>query len=248
MENAPLIGLSRQIALRRQLDVVANNMANINTFGFKAEKLLFQDYLMPVASAESFPLSDHTLHYTEDWATMHDLSAGAIDQTGGTFDVALDGPGFLSVQTANGVAYTRNGALHLDSSGTLVTVDGDPVLSEGGTITFSPNETDIRIAPDGAVLSSAGTKGRLGIVEFNNPQNLTHLGSSLYQAAAADPGQAATTTRVHQGMIERSNVSGVAEIADMIRINRSYESISQFIKRQDELRTNAIRRLGDITA
>ena len=101
-----------------------------------------------------------------------------------------------------------------------------------------PNETDIRIAPDGAVLSSAGTKGRLGIVEFDNPQNLTHLGSSLYQADAADPGQAATTTRVHQGMIERSNVSGVAEIADMIRINRSYESISQFIKRQDELRTN----------
>ena len=152
------------------------------------------------------------------------------------------------MQTANGTAYTRNGALHLDSSGMLVTVDGDPVLSEGGTITFAPNETDIRIAPDGAVLSSAGIKGRLGIVEFNNPQNLTHLGSSLYQAAAADPGQAATTTRVHQGMIERSNVSGVTEIADMIRINRSYESISQFIKRQDDLRTNAIRRLGSLTA
>ena len=248
MENAPLIGLSRQIALRRQLDVVANNLANLNTFGFKAEKLLFQDYLMPVASADNFPQVDHQLHYTEDWATMHDLAPGGIDNTGGTFDVALEGPGFLTVQTANGLAYTRNGALHLDATGTLVTADGDPVLSDAGPITFTAGETDIRIAPDGAILTSAGNKGRLGIVEFDNPQTLVHLGSSLYRATDADPGQAATGTRTHQGMIERSNVSGVTETAEMIRINRSYELVSQFVQRQDELRRTAIRRLGDVTA
>ena len=248
MENAPLIGLSRQIALRRQLDVVANNLANINTVGFKAEKMLFEDYVMPLASDETFPMSDRDVHYTADWATLHDLKAGDIDQTGGTFDVALDGPGFLTVQTANGLAYTRNGAMHLDAGGMLVTADGDPILSEGGPVTFAPNETDISIGSDGAILSSAGSKGRLAVVEFNNPQTLTHIGSSLYSASGADPGQSASETRVHHGMLERSNVSGVAETAEMIRINRSYELVAQFVQRQDELRRSAIRKLGELTA
>lgn len=248
MENAPLISLSRQIALRKQMDVVANNLANMNTIGFKAEKVLFEDYVMPVASDQTFPIGNRDVHYTQDWATMHDLKPGAYKQTGDTFDLALDGPGFLTVQTANGLAYTRNGALHLDPSGTLVTVDGDPVMTGVGPITFAPNETDIRIGENGAILSSAGNKGQLAIAEFNNPQTLTHLGSSLYQATAADPGQTATETRVHQGMVEQSNVSGVGETAEMIRINRAYQLVSQIIQRQDELRRTAIRRLGDITA
>lgn len=248
MENAPLIGLSRQMALRRQMNVVANNIANINTFGFKAEKVLFEDYVMPQASAESFPSADRDLHYTEDWATLHDFKSGAIDLTGGEYDVALEGPGFLTVETANGPAYTRNGALHLDATGTLVTVDGDPVLSEGGTITFASNETDIRIGPDGAVMTSTGAKGRLAVVEFEDPQSLTHLGNSLYQATQGDPGQSAVETNVHHGAIERSNVSGIAETAEMIRINRAYQTVSQIIKKHDEMREDAIRRLGDINA
>ena len=247
MENAPLIGLSRQIALRRQLDVVANNLANINTVGFKSEKMLFEDFMRTPASAETFPPADQDVHFTADWATLHDFKPGPIVQTGGLFDVALDGPGFLTVQTPNGPAYTRNGALHLDAAGTLVTSDGDPVLSEGGPVTFAANETDIRFGPDGAILSSAGNKGRLAVVEFANPQSLSHLGSSLYEANAADPGQAATTTRVHHGMLEHSNVSGVAETAEMIRITRAYESVAQFIKRHDDLRSTAIRKLGELT-
>ncbi|MBU1176585.1 MAG: flagellar basal-body rod protein FlgF [Alphaproteobacteria bacterium] len=246
MENAPLIGLSRQIALRRQLDVVANNLANINTFGFKAEKMLFEDHVQPLASAETFPLSDRALHYTADWATLHDFKPGPIVQTGGTYDMALEGPGFLTVQTANGPAYSRNGALHLDAGGTLVTADGDPVLGEGGPIVFAPSETDIRFGSDGSILSSAGSKGRLALVEFADPQSLAHLGNSLYAASDADPGQAAVETRVHHGMLEHSNVSGVAETAEMIRINRTYEMVAQFVQRQDDLRRTAIRKLGEL--
>jgi flagellar basal-body rod protein FlgF len=248
MENAPLIGLSRQIALQKQLQVVANNLANINTFGFKAEKMLFSDYVMTTAADESFPLGSQDVHYTEDWATLHDFQPGAIEQTGGEFDVALEGPGFLSIQTPNGTAYTRNGAFHLDATGMLVTADGAPVLSEGGPVTFTAAETDIHFGPDGSILSSAGSKGKLAVVEFADPQALTHLGDSLYAATSGDPGQAATTTRVHHGMIERSNVSGVTETAEMIRINRAYELVSQIISRQDDLRRTAIRRLGDVTA
>ncbi len=248
MDNAPLISLSRQVALQRQMNVVANNLANINTFGFKAEKVLFEDYVMPVASDQVFPQGSREVHYTQDWATLHDLKAGAYKQTDGTFDVALDGPGFLTVQTPNGLAYTRNGALHTDAFGTLVTADGDPVVAGAGTVSFAPNETNIRIGANGAIMSSAGNKGTLAIVEFDNPQTLSHLGDSLYQATEADPGQPATQTAVHQGMVETSNVSGVSETAEMIRINRAYEIVSQLIKRQDELQRNAIRKLGDVTA
>src|SRR5215475_2330460 len=93
MENAQLISLSRQIALQRQMDVVANNMANINTTGFKAESLLFEDYMMPKARDNDFGGADDRLHYTEDWSTVHDMSNGAIEQTGNPLDVALNGSG-----------------------------------------------------------------------------------------------------------------------------------------------------------
>ena len=91
MENAQLITLSRQIALQRQMDVVANNMANINTNGFKSENMLFSDYLMPVAKDNEYTGADRNLHYTEDWSTVHDMSSGAIEQTGNPLDLALEG-------------------------------------------------------------------------------------------------------------------------------------------------------------
>src|ERR1700709_2319288 len=102
MENAQLISLSRQIALQRQMDVVANNMANINTTGFKAEDMLFEQYVMPVARDQDFKGKDQPLSYVEDWATMHDLSAGPMVQTGNDLDVAINGDGFFAVQTAGG--------------------------------------------------------------------------------------------------------------------------------------------------
>src|SRR5215813_12584168 len=110
MENAQLISLSRQIALERQMDVVANNMANINTNGFKAESLLFEDYLSPNARDNDFAGADDRLHYTEDWSTVHDMTNGALEPTGNPLDVALKGPGMFSVQTPGGERYTRDGA------------------------------------------------------------------------------------------------------------------------------------------
>ncbi len=100
MENALLIGLSRQIALQRELDVVANNIANMNTTGFKADGSVFEEYLMPVARAEQFAAPDRRLSYVQDRATWHDFSQGPIQQTGNPLDVAIDGDGFLVVQTA----------------------------------------------------------------------------------------------------------------------------------------------------
>lgn len=245
MENAQLISLSRQIALQRQMDVVANNMANINTTGFKAENLLFEDYLMPRARDNDFGGLDHNLHYTEDWSTTHDMTTGSIEQTGNPLDVALSGDGFLSVQTPAGPRYTRNGSLQVDATGTLVDLNGNPVLGQSGPIQFDAADTDIVITDNGTINTSQGTKGRLAVVEFANPQVLAREGNNYFSGPAGTP---ATGTRVVQGAIERSNVSGVTTMADMIRVERAYQTLAGIMQRQDELRNTAVQRLGDVTA
>jgi len=198
IENAQLISLSRQIALQRQMDVVANNMANINTSGFKAENILFEEYVMPVARDQDFPRLDQPLSYVQDWATVHDLTGGAMVQTGNDLDVGLNGDGFFAVQTPGGERWTRSGAFQLSANGTLVDLNGNPVLGEAGPIQFGPTETGILIAADGAVSSSAGPKGRLRLVEFANAQELTREGNNLF--AGGTP-VAATNTRAMQGFI-----------------------------------------------
>lgn len=245
MENAQLIGLSRQVALQRQMDVVANNIANLNTSGFKAEQLLFEEFKMPVARDRDFPMLDQRLSYTEDWATIHDMSVGTIVQTGNPLDVALNGEGFLVVQTAAGERYTRAGSLQLDAAGQLVTLDGDTVLTEAGPVQFAAGETDIAISPDGTISSSAGSRGRLRLVEFADPQAATREGLNLWAGGVAQP---ATSTQVLQGSIEKSNVSGISEVTEMIRIQRAYESIAGLIAKQDELRRSAVQRLGSLNA
>lgn len=245
IENAQLISLSRQIALQRQMDVVANNMANINTTGFKGEQVLFEEYVMPVARDRDFPSLDQPLSYVQDWATIHDLSGGAMVQTGSELDVGLNGDGFFAVQTPAGERWTKAGSFQLSANGTLVDASGNPVLGEGGPMQFGPEETGILIASDGSISTSAGQKGRLRLVEFADPQALTREGNNLW--AGGTPA-AATGTRAMQGFVEKSNVSGVAEMAEMIRVQRAYESAASLASKQDELRRSAIQRLGDTNA
>lgn len=245
IENAQLISLSRQMALQRQMDVVANNMANINTSGFKGEQLLFEEYIMPVARDKDFPNLDQPLSYVQDWATIHDMAGGAMVQTGSELDVGLNGDGFFAIQTPAGERYSKAGAFQLSANGTLVDASGNPVLGEGGPIQFGPEENGILIAADGSVSSSAGPKGRLRLVEFDNPQALTRDGDNLWGGGTP---VAATNTRAMQGFIEKSNVSGVSEMAEMIKVTRAYESAANLAQKQDELRRTAIQRLGDANA
>jgi flagellar basal-body rod protein FlgF len=244
MENALLIGLSRQVALRRELDVIANNMANVNTNGFKARASRFREYLMPVASAETFPRADRRLSYVIDAGTPLDIRAGAIEHTGNPLDVAIKGDAFLVVQTPGGERYTRNGALEINPQGQLVTSDGHPVLGDNGPIAFTPQETGFSIAPDGTVTSDQGQRGRLRLVRFDNAQNLRNEGANVFSSATqAQP--AGNTSRLQSGAIERSNVKPVIEMSRLIEVNRSYSSIASMVGRIDELRRSAISRLAD---
>jgi flagellar basal-body rod protein FlgF len=245
MENAQLIGLSRQIALMRQMDVVANNVANVNTTGFKAENILFREYLMPVARDRDFPTPDQQLSYVEDWGTVHDMTNGAVVETGNPLDVALEGEGFLTVQSPQGERWTRAGSLQIDPTGTLVNLDGYPVLSDLGQIHFEPGETDIAIDAGGNVSGSGGQKGHLRIVEFADPQQAAREGNNLYSGGSPVP---AANTRLVQGAIEKSNVSGVSEITQLIRVQRAYETVASLMQRQDDIQRSAIQRLGSLNA
>lgn len=244
MENATLVALSRQIALRRNLDVIADNVANITTDGFKRQALNFEEFVMPKARASSFERSDRINTFVADWTTTTDFSNGSIEQSGNPLDVAINGDAFFAVQTPDGERYTRAGNFRIDNTGRLVTADGQPVLGEGGEILFEQNEVGIEIGADGSIASSAGGKGRLRIVAFEDSRALRKAGANLFETDAAP--EIATGVQVMQGAIERSNVSGVVEMTRMINATRSYEQITKVIKDQDELRSRAISRLGQL--
>ncbi len=245
MENAQLVALSRQIALQHQMDVVANNMANINTTGFKASDLMFEDFLMPVARDNDFAGLDRQVHFTQDWSTVHDMSAGSFEQTGNPLDVALMGDGFLTVSTPAGQRYTRAGALAIDANGILADLNGNPVLGTSGPIKFDDTDTDITIGDDGTISTNNGAKGKLAIAQFTDPQSLVREGDTYFSGPASN---APPTTHVVQGAIERSNVSGVTELTTMIRVQRAYQSLANLMQKQDDLRNTAIQRLGDVRA
>jgi flagellar hook-basal body protein len=141
MENALLVGLSRQMALSHELDIIANNIANIDTTGFKADNASFSEFLMPHASDGDFSGSDKHVSFVQDRASWINLAPGAIERTGDPLNVAIDGPGYLVVQTARGPRYTRNGALALNATGQIVTSDGNPVLGGSGPITLQQPTT-----------------------------------------------------------------------------------------------------------
>jgi flagellar basal-body rod protein FlgF len=253
MENTVLVGLSRQVALHRELEIVANNVANLNTTGFKSDGALFEQYLMPVARDNGFIGADSRLNFVQDRATWLDLGQGPIQQTGNPLDVALEGNGFLVVQTPRGERYTRNGALQINNNGELVTSEGFQVFGESGPITFQNSDRDVTINNDGSIRVREGasatadsSRGKLRLVDFQNPQQLKKDGSSTFQADPNQPPRAAADSRVIQGAVEKSNVHGVLEMTRLIEVSRSYTEVAAILQQQGEMRRDAISRLAEV--
>ena len=253
MENALLIGLSRQMALGHELDMIANNIANIDTNGYKADKTVFSDFLMPQASDQNFNGRDRQVNFVEDRATYIDMAPGSVQRTGSPLDVTIDGNGYFVVQTSRGQRYTRNGAFQINGAGTLVTTSGDQVLGTGGPITFQNLDHDIVISSSGIITVREGSstadtqRGTLQLASFANPQVLQKDGASTFMAP---PGVASNTpspnTRLVQGTIEKSNVNGVAEMARMIEITRSYTDVANILTQEGDLRKNALSQLSQL--
>jgi flagellar basal-body rod protein FlgF len=245
MMNAQLIGVSRQIALQRELSVIANNLANMNTTGYRSEQMAFEEYRMPIARASAFEPGDRTLAYVQDWTTIRDNTQGAITLTGNQLDVALDGEGYLVVETPQGVRYTRNGALQINPDGVLVTQSGHTVLGLDGPIVFEDTDTEIAISADGIVSTPDAQRGTLQIVRFDNDQALKKIGDNLYLGEGALPDE---FTKVVQGAVERSNVESVREISRMVEVQRAYQLQARMVRDFDGLRRDAIGQLGRLNA
>ena len=255
MENAVLVGLSRQVALRRELDIVANNIANLNTTGFKSDGALFEQYLMPVARDNQFTGADARLNFVQDRATWLNLGQGPIQQTGNPLDVALDGSGFLVVETPRGERYTRNGALQINNTGELVTSEGHRVIGESGPITFQTSDRDITINADGSIRVREGasatadsSRGKLRVVDFENPQQLKKDGSSTFEAGGTVQPRTTIDSRIVQGAVEKSNVQGVLEMTRLIEVSRSYTAVAAILQQQGDMRRDVITRLAEVPA
>ncbi len=254
MKNTLLVALSRSAALERQLDVVANNVANVNTNGFKASNSLFEEFLQTGAHEDNFAASDRRVSFVQDRATMQDFSQGSNERTGNPLDVAITGKGFFTVQTPGGERYTRDGGMQINAQGQLVTAGGNPVLGTGGPIVFQQTDRDINISEDGTVTVREGTvtqvdsvRGKLKIASFDNPQTLKREGSNLFSAGGS-PAQADTTSRVNQGFVEKSNVNAVTEMSRLMEVSRTYQSIASLMQQQSDLRKSAIQSLADVPA
>ena len=252
MENALLVGLSRQMALTHELDVIANNIANIDTTGYKSDNAMFEQYLMPRASDQSFSGPDRRVSYVEDRASWIDMSEGAIQHTGNPLDVAIDGKGYLVVQTPNGQQrYTRNGALSINGAGQLVTSDGDQVVGRLRADHLPVHRSRRHHQPDRHHHGARGQRtadsprGNLQLVNFAQPQLLQKDGGSTFMApAGVTPDPAPANTYVVQGAIEKSNVNGVAAMARLIEITRSYTDIANILQAQSDQRRNALSQLS----
>ncbi len=246
MENALLVGLSRQIALRREMDVIANNVANINTNGFKNRSMRFAEELMPAARAETFPQNDRRVSYVLDRGTPLDLSPGMMERTENPLDVAVRGDAYFTVQGANGqLRFTKDGSFAVNARGQLVTQGGQRVIGENGPIEISTNETGVRIAEDGSVFTDQGSRGKLRLVQFANPRDLRSEGGNML-SSTVPPQPAGPQIRVDTGVVERSNVKPVLEMSRMVEVQRAYSSITGMVSRIDEIRRDAIRRLADV--
>jgi flagellar basal-body rod protein FlgF len=254
MENASLVGLSRQIALQRELDVVSNNIANLNTTGFKADNIVFQEHMMPLARANQFRGNDKQVSFVLDRATWLDLSQGPLEQTGSPLDVAVSGNAFLTVQTPRGERYTRNGALQINSTGQLVTSEGLQVVGQSGPIVFQPGDRDISISLDGTISVREGQnttdsqRGKLKLASFDQPQLLQKDGTSTFMAPNGVTAQIPTNVRVNQGVIEKSNVKSVMEMTRMVEVTRAYTQIAGLLQQQADMRRSAIEKLAEVPA
>lgn len=226
METASYAALSRQSSLVREMQVIANNIANANTTGFRQEGMIFAEYVTQGDTIKSISMAQGRVRNTS-------FSQGNLEHTGGTYDIAIEGDGFFLIETDQGQRLSRAGAFTPSAEGTLVTPDGFPVLDNGGSPIFIPPQvTDLAIAKDGTISTEGRPIGQIGVVLPPDPKMMVREGSLMFRA---DEGfTAVENPRVVQGFVEASNVDPILQVARMVEVQRAYELGQSFMEREDE--------------
>jgi flagellar basal-body rod protein FlgF len=245
MENALYVGLSRQIVLRREMDIIANNIANADTAGFKVESLMAR--AEPTAPAFTMGGPKPVKFVVAD-GVARDFGQGALRKTDATFDLAIEGDGFFRINTPAGERFTRDGRFRTDEMGRLVNQGGSPVADDaGGEIIIDPERGPVTISADG-ILSQAGQRvGRIGVVGFESAAVLQKVGDNLYQNTSNATAQPVTASKIRQGMLEGSNVQPIAEITRMIEVQRAYESMARMMDSNSDLSRRSVERMGRVS-
>jgi flagellar basal-body rod protein FlgF len=237
MENTSYVALSRQAALWKQIEMVANNMANANTPAFKSEEMMFTDHMVKTKTGNT-PFG-RQVSFVRDLGTMRDTREGPVTQTAAPLDVAIHGDGYFTIDTPAGQRFTRSGHFRLDENGMVVTSSGYPVLQQNDTpIVLAPNEAEVSISGDGTISSENGIIGKMKVVTFDNDQSLRAAGDGTYQTTQIP--NVSDSANVSQGMLEESNVQPVVEMTNMMTITRNYESIQNLIQNEHDRQLKAM--------
>lgn len=237
MDNATYATLTRQSGLMNELQLVANNIANASTTGFKSEGLMFSEYVAGLGpQTESLSMAAARIRLT-------DQGQGALTQTGEPMDLAIEGVGFFLVETPQGQRLTRAGSFTQDANGELVTMDGHRVLDAGGAPVFIPQGVgQIGIASDGTISAGGTAVGQIGIVVPNDPSELRRQTGTMFDAAAGFA--PAAGGKILQGYVEESNVNPIAEVSRMIELQRAYELGQSFLDNEDSRIRGVIQAIG----
>lgn len=244
MDSGLYAACTALVSRTQALDTIANNLANASTVGFRAERNVFSSVLAS-KNSESGPLNNAINQFGILGGTTLDQSQGALQKTGNDLDLAIEGPGYFVVQTANGPRYTRNGSFQVSSRGQLVTDSGDAVMGQGGVITMLPGP--VSISSDGTISSSGAVSGKLRVVEFPAGTQLSSAGGSYY-SAPANSAKAAVGSDVRQGMLESSNVNPVSAMVELVTAQRQAEmmqrALSMFNSEIDKTATQDLPKVG----
>lgn len=227
MDNASYTALTRQSGLMNEMQVLANNIANASTTGFRAEEVMFSEHVKALGP-DTASLSMATANVRDTVMTQ-----GSLTQTGGTFDLAIEGDGFFLVETPNGQRLTRAGAFGPNENGDLVTPDGYPVLDAGGAPMFVPQGVGrVGIGADGTISAGGQPIGQVGIFSPTDPNQMTRESGVLFDAAGGF--EPVPDGRMLQGYLEESNVNPILQVSRMIEVQRAYEMGQGFLDKEHE--------------
>jgi flagellar basal-body rod protein FlgF len=236
MENATYATLTRQSGLMSEMRAVANNIANANTTGFRTEGVIFAEHIEALGP-------DHNSLSMATSAVRETLqNQGALSQTGGSFDLAIEGEGFFLIQTPQGERLTRAGSFTPNEQGDLVTAEGYSVLDSGGAPVFVPQGAgSIGIAPDGTISAGGQPVGQIGLFLPTDPLGMIREDGVRFEARG---GYESTDGRMLQGFLEDSNVDAIGQVTRMIEVQRAYELGQSFLDKEDERIRSVLRTLG----
>lgn len=237
MENITYIGLSHQNALKHQMEVTANNLANMTTPGFKAQEVVFLEYM---TNPKDQP--DQRISMVNDYGSFRRMTMGPLKQTHNDLDIAIQGDGYFTVETPAGPRYTRGGSFMLNAEREIVTPQGYRLVGGGGAITVPEDVGSVSIGTDGTMSGKNGVFANIDVVGFNDMNGLREIGDNLMDANGQAP-VAVENPRMAQGMIEGSNVTPVIEMNKMIEILRNYQSAQRILQTDHERIRGAIQKL-----